>query len=283
MRREQKTSVGEKIMEEIIRRTRRPGIPLPIEIHSAGTNHFHRRGRLENMEEIPQVEICTVARGECAISQGGEMVRLSPGESIWKLPGDPRRKDVLSADGAEVCYVTFDGPMAVDFMRSFGYPTGPLKTGMCPTAIYEEIGRNLAVCSDDAFRRMVALVTELITLLPGSASPPEADERLLCECRRIVGARFADPEFNVDALASESGIHRTTLLRIFKRKLGVTPFEYLSQFRIRRALRLLRETLLPVGEVAAQSGFRQCNHFCRAVRRSCGKTPSEFRSRPRPE
>ena len=268
-------------MQEIIRRTRLPAIPLPFTVFSVGANHFHRKGRLENMEAIPFVEICTVARGECAISQGGEMVRLSPGESIWKLPGDPRRKDVLSDDGAEVCYVTFDGPLAVDFMRSFGYPAGPLTTGMCPTALYEEIGRNLALCTDDAFRRMVALCTELITLLPGPAFPPEADERILNECRRIVAARFADPGFNVDALAAESGIHRTTLLRIFKRKLGVTPFEYLSEFRVRRALRLLRETLLPVGEVAAQSGFHHGNHFCRVIRRRCGRTPAEFRSRPR--
>lgn len=264
-------------MEEIIRRTRRPGIRLPFEVHSVGTNHFRRKGRLENMEGIPQVEICTVARGECEIMQRGEMVRLSPGESIWKLPGDPRRKDVLSADGAEVCYVTFDGPLAVDFMRSFDYPAGALKTGVCPTAIYEEIARNLLDCTDDAFRRMVALCTELITMLPGSASPPEAAERLVNECRRVIRSRYTDPEFNVDALSAETGINRTTLLRIFKRKLGVTPFEYLSRFRIQQALRLLRETLLPIGEVAARAGFHRGNHFCRVIRRNCGKTPEEFR------
>ena len=143
--------------------------------------------------------------------------------------------------------------------------------------LYEEINRELAVCTDDAFRRMVALCTELITLLPGATTPPEADERILNECRRIIRSRFGDPEFNIDALSAEAGIHRTTLLRIFQRKLGISPREYLARFRIEQALRLLRETLLPIGEIAAQSGFHPGNHFCRAIRRRCGRTPAEFR------
>lgn len=264
-------------MLDLIRRRRLPAIPLPFVVQSVGINHFNRKGRLENMEAIPAVEICTVARGECEISQCGSMVRLAAGQSVYKLPGEHRRKNVLSDDGAEVCYLTFDGPLAVDFMRSFRYPAGALTTGECPTALYEEIGRNLTAGTDDAFRRMVALCTELITLLPGFARFGGTDDRLLAECRECIRSRFADPGFNVDALAAETGIHRTTLLRLFRRKLGVTPLEYLTRFRIRQAVALLRETTIPVGEVALKSGFLQCNHFCRVIRHSCGKTPTELR------
>ena len=264
-------------MIKVIRRETEPGVPLPFLPRSVGTNKYAQAGPQEDIAGIDAVEICTVASGECEIEQRGGMVTLTAGESLYKLPGEHRKKTVLSGSGAEIYWATFEGPHAADFMLSFGYPAGALPTGECPVELYEEIARNLILGTDGALRRTVALYTELIVRLLGRDAETEGGSRILPECLRLIRTHFADPDFNVDSLAAAAGLHRTTLLRLFRRELNTTPLEYLTQCRIRHALDLLRTTLIPVSEVAASSGFRQCNYFCKVIRDHCGKTPQDYR------
>ena len=265
-------------MIRLLLRDKIPDISLPFMPRSAGINRFSHAGLQEDMDGIDAVELCSVARGMCEVEQQGVMVPLYAGQSLFKLPGEHRRKIVLSENGAEIYWTTFDGPRAADFMRSFGYPRGALSTGKCPAELYEEIARNLAAGTKAAFRRMIALYTELIVLLPGPEEEGEPSDLIFSECIRLIRTNFHDPEFNIDALASKMNLHRTTLLRLFRRRLNTSPLEYLTQYRIRYALDLLRTTLLPVTEIAASSGFRQCNYFCRLIRSHCGRTPQEFRN-----
>ena len=258
-----------------IRRERKPTVPLPFLPRSSGINRFVKSGLVEDMPGIDAVEICTVSRGVCQIEQQGVMVTLHPGESLYKLPGEHRKKVVLSENGAEIYWATFDGIQAADFMLSYGYPPGVLSTGRCPAELYEEIARNLIIGSDDAFRRTTALLVELIVRLTGSEPPVE--NPVLPECLRLIQTNFSDPAFNVDALALSLELHRTTLLRLFRKELNTTPLEYLNQCRIRHALDLLRTTQLPVAEIALRSGFQQCNYFCKVIRQHCGKTPEQYR------
>ena len=256
---------------------RRYDLPLPILPRSCGVNRFRKSGLLEDLEPIDAVEICTVARGECEIEQRGEAIRLSAGDSLYKLPGEHRRKRVLSADGAVIYWVTFRGAYATEFIESYEYPTGALPTGRCPTELYDEISRNLILGTDSACRRTVALIAELIALLPGPDREPKAADRIIAELLQVIRTRFHDPDFNVDSLAEASKLHRTTLLRLFRKHLNTTPVEYLTRCRLDHARHLLRTTLLPVADIAESSGFRQCSYFCKVIRESCGKTPEQYR------
>ena len=262
-------------MTELVLREKIPDIPLPFYPHSTGVNLFPTAGPKEDMKGIGSVEICTVSQGECEISQRGKMVHLTAGQSVYKYPGEPRKKTVISPEGAVIYWATFDGPLAETFMRSFALPEGPLPTGECPCGLYQEIARNLILGTDDAFRRMTALYTELIACLPGPAKA--AEDRIFSECMILIRTRFADPDFNVDALADELKIHRSTLLRMFRKKMNCSPQKYLIQYRIRHAQHLLRTTLIPIAEIAECSGFRQCNYFCRIIRQYCGQTPEQYR------
>lgn len=265
-------------MIHLILRERIPQIPLPFVPRSAGVNRFAGAGPKEDAPGIDAVEICTVAEGECEIEQRGLPIRLSAGQSLYKLPGEHRRKTVLSASGAVIYWATFDGAGAETFMRSYGYPAGALDTGACPVGLYEEIAGGLSAGTDHAFRRLTAVYAELTAGLVAPPTDPEAGERLFSDCILRMRTRYTDPSFNVDALTAELGVHRTTLLRLFRKKLGTTPLEYLRRCRIEHAMYLLRSTVVPVAEVAASSGFSRSNYFCRVIRRHCGATPESLRA-----
>lgn len=264
-------------MFKLVLRSRNPEISLPFLARSCGINQYSS-GLMEDMAGIDAVEICTVASGICEIEQKGRMIRLSAGESIFKLPGEHRSKKVLSSGGAVIYWTTFDGPRAADFMLSYAYPDGALSTGDCPVSLYNSISRGLIDGSDGAFRRMISLYTELIALLPGPEPEHSRQEQFLRQCTALIRMNYSDSAFNVDELADRMHLHRTTLLRLFREKMNCTPLEYLNQCRLDNAVQLLHSSLLPVAEIAQLSGFTRSNYFCRVFRRKTGMTPEQYRN-----
>lgn len=67
------------------------------------------------------------------------------------------------------------------------------------------------------------------------------------------------------------------LVRVFKQFEGITPMEYVWQYRLERGVELLRTTGLLVGEVAERCGFRTSYHFARRVKAETGSTPTQIR------
>ncbi len=87
-----------------------------------------------------------------------------------------------------------------------------------------------------------------------------------------------------EAVAEALGISGDHLARLFKRRTGFTFNEYLTRYRIQKAVELLRDPSVRVGEVADLCGYRDPRYFSALFRRLVGMTPSEFRSgrgRPR--
>jgi AraC-like DNA-binding protein len=71
--------------------------------------------------------------------------------------------------------------------------------------------------------------------------------------------------------------NHTTLIRIFKDEVSLTPMEYLWQFRISVAKKHLAFTEIPLKDVTARCGFRTVQHFSRIFKEHTGVTPLQFR------
>lgn len=69
------------------------------------------------------------------------------------------------------------------------------------------------------------------------------------------------------------------LTRIFKKELGISPWDYLNRCRIYLATRLLKETTLSINEVAGEAGFTDQAYFCRVFKKITGSSPGKIRSR----
>ena len=70
--------------------------------------------------------------------------------------------------------------------------------------------------------------------------------------------------WQVNALAARMGVSERHLRRILHTHLGVTPSQYRQTQRLLRAKQLLADTSLPMGKVAALSGFSNPRQFNRA-------------------
>ncbi len=68
----------------------------------------------------------------------------------------------------------------------------------------------------------------------------------------------------------------SSLLRTFRRALGVTPIAYLIHVRIRRAMDIMRNEGANVTEAAFRVGFSDSNYFSRQFRKVMGMSPRRF-------
>lgn len=86
----------------------------------------------------------------------------------------------------------------------------------------------------------------------------------------------AEP-WTVASLASAAGMSRSAFASQFRRLVGQTPLDYLTQWRMRRAAALLEATEDNLGEIAAQIGYGSDESFSRAFRQWSGSTPGAYR------
>jgi len=78
-------------------------------------------------------------------------------------------------------------------------------------------------------------------------------------------------------LAALAGVSVRQLERLFRRHLGRGVHHQYRSMRLERARQLLRETALPVLDVAIATGFGSSSQFARAYRRAFGEPPSQTR------
>jgi transcriptional regulator GlxA family with amidase domain len=103
---------------------------------------------------------------------------------------------------------------------------------------------------------------------PPLTQDPELLRRLLRAKDRMDAAYHED--WPVERLARVSHVSAAHFARSFREAFGVPPHRYLLTRRIERASALLRDTDLPVTEIAFQTGWRSLGTFGRITGASTG-------------
>ncbi len=114
---------------------------------------------------------------------------------------------------------------------------------------------------------------------PGQARPLQRRGLTPARLRQAVASVWegVGGSLPVEAIAERTGMSEAHFAREFKRALGVTVAAYVARVRLEEAARLLSTTWVPVGEVAARSGFGCHSSLSSRFRSWSGMTPSEYR------
>ena len=72
------------------------------------------------------------------------------------------------------------------------------------------------------------------------------------------------------------GVSRSHLYRVFMLNVGKSPIDYLTEYRINEACKLLRAGNLSIAEVAISVGFFDQFYFSRVFKRAKGMPPSKY-------
>lgn len=82
----------------------------------------------------------------------------------------------------------------------------------------------------------------------------------------------------VKDIAGSCDISESECLRCFRATIGTTPIDYVRQYRVAKAARLLGETSMTVAAIAQMTGFRGASYFSKTFRSINGMTPKEYRA-----
>ncbi len=102
------------------------------------------------------------------------------------------------------------------------------------------------------------------------------DEAFLKKLNEEIEKNLSDETFSVESLTDMLNISRSHFQRKLKGICGATPGEYLRDYRLKRACRLLLETDMRINEVAFYVGFNSASYFTKAFMKSYKMSPKEF-------
>lgn len=116
---------------------------------------------------------------------------------------------------------------------------------------------------------------------PPRSRAPDGEERAaagaVARAKQFIEDNFREP-ISLDGLAALVGLTRFSLAKHFRKKMGVSPYRYVCEVRVRHAQRMMAQGCRPT-EVASAVGFFDQSHLARHFKRTCGMTPSEYISR----
>jgi len=257
-----------------LRQSLKPTISVPIACRSVG--HYSLFRGWKNRPTLKMfVELFWGIRGKGCFTVGENEYFLKPGQVIVLFTGQVH--DVRACTHWEYRWMTLDGKMPDQVAKAFGLGNAPVTVGPCPQELFTRLSHEIEDNSPKGQLAASATAYEILCLAhPMNKSVPESS--YVRECVDLIRNNYNAPEMNVNWLATRLGIHRTNLSKLFRKKMGVSPIEYLILFRVGKALKLLLGTNLSVRQIASETGFGCPSYFTNVVRKRTGLTPLEFRS-----
>ena len=93
----------------------------------------------------------------------------------------------------------------------------------------------------------------------------------------IMEANLADP-LSLAEIAYHVGLSRRQVERLFEREMGLSPARYYLEMRLDRARHLLRQSQMPIVEIAIACGFVSASHFAKCYRELHARSPQQERA-----
>lgn len=105
----------------------------------------------------------------------------------------------------------------------------------------------------------------------------KGNKGLIEKVKLFIEKRYNDPNLSLNMLSGHFQINDSYLSRTFKEETGVKLIDYIVRKRVEEAKQLLRETHMPVQEIAEKVGYLHTTSFIRAFKKQAGATPGDFR------
>lgn len=112
-------------------------------------------------------------------------------------------------------------------------------------------------------------------------SPTPAELRDMERTKVIVTyiERHFNDEVTLGQLAKIAALSESECMRCFKRSTGLTPIQFLKQYRLVRAAELIRSTQLNISNIAEQCGFLDMSYFAKSFKQIFNESPTEYRNK----
>ena len=140
------------------------------------------------------------------------------------------------------------------------------------------------LCQMELYRRNSQEAVGVLLVLLGvyqDLAEPQREERKkedprIMEAMALIAAGYHRSEFCAETIARKMAVSRTTLNRLFQKKIGWSPGQYLLEYRLQQSEKLLQMGMT-VKQTALSCGFEDPFYYSRVFRKHYGMPPSDYR------
>jgi len=220
-------------------------------------------------EKIPAgyCRVYYVYGGEVHYADSRRKARLRPGHLYIFPSASPYRMRQNAAD-----------PLRCTFMHIDIAPSTLIKLIDCRVdkdSFLEHLLLAFAAAISEKDRKIIFALAEVFELYIAQHELAEAPIHELSRVLRFVAEHIAEP-ITLGRLSAIAGYNEQYFVRLFRKSIGLTPYQYVISQRMKTA-----RTLLAKGEsvtrTAEMTGYRDVKSFSRAFKKGVGLAPSAFR------
>lgn len=110
---------------------------------------------------------------------------------------------------------------------------------------------------------------------------PDPKATLTEQACAIIAAEFANPSLSAGYLADQVGLTAVQLGKLFKKHCGKTIPEYITDYRLEKAVTWMKNSNLTVSEIAQRCGYQNESYFFRVFKEKYGITPRQYEKQHR--
>ena len=240
----------------------------------------------------PEVRDCfhlhVILSGTGTLLAGGQDFHPHFGQMFLLKDGEEVEYVADKENPWEYCWVTYSGSDARRISEEIGFTDGVycLDTREDARNFFELILRMHEKPEmnyiNDLRRRGILLEFLALAMESSSARKPRraAKRTYTAEVYVQKAVSFIEMNYatiNVSDVVDYIGFTRSYFTTVFHKYTGLSPQEYLLQFRFRKGCRLLTETDLSIQQIAEQTGYDDYMAFSKAFRKKFGISPTAYR------
>ena len=102
------------------------------------------------------------------------------------------------------------------------------------------------------------------------------EQQMLTRLRAIIDEHLADPDFNIELLATSMNMSHSALYKRLKALTGMSLVEFINDYKIFNAVQLFRQGETSVEQVCEQCGFGDAKNFRSMFKRKMQMTPKQY-------
>lgn len=225
----------------------------------------------------------TVVDGDLKIIRDGQSLTVSPGSAALIPPGSVR----LATGNSGKClkrYLIFSGHLISGLYHELKLDRVSVLPDFANSEFTQLFGRAFALCSrqtpEDA-RELSSVAFSILLYVMSKLGKNSIPHELLV-CKAFIEENIG-LAFSLDSLAQASSCSKSKLKWQFKKHFHTSPGKYITEMRMRYALRLLEDSNLLLKQVAMLCGYDNPLYFSTAFRAYYNCSPRECRKMGLPQ
>lgn len=206
-------------------------------------------------------------------------IDLFPGDIIFVVQGGCYTSEWMGDPDVLYTSIHFSFEFSGAFPKDGKFFLQKVDSSLLPADIQKNYDQMLKSCEDnktfetlESFYKILGAVTPHLKFKQSKA----ADSRI-ADAVEYIEQNYQRP-LSVDELAAHANMSASRFFPRFREKMGMTPVEYINQYRVNRAILLLiSNSELSIESIAEHTGFESSAYFRRVFKKITGVSPRKYR------